>query len=415
MLSFSNLTAQTLSASRLGLGFNVGLQKIYSEDYHTGYGGGMEAYARYKISPRFFTNVAFGYGELSDGTLLWDKCTYSTDLITLDVKGAINLLTDVKITPYGYLGLGVFYFSRDNKEKPARTGAFDGSFIIGGGIETRINPTLTLDTYMDYRFTTGDDLNNKHTGNNDGYLCFRVGMTYYFPGFGMSGSGSGVELTDSTPIEEISDEEASDEELDALLEGMDNYNETADAKVTMEEYIRLKSRIDQLNDAIRQKEFEIEDLKAQLALRKDKIAELEENLSKGGGSLASSSNVDLTDFAGSYDQALQNFYSRQYEAGIDYFSMLLESHPTHRLASNCQYWIGECYFGKGDYSMALDAFKQVLAYEESFKKDDALLMMGRCYIFLGDKQNASSMFAQLMSEFPDSEYYEKAQKYANGL
>ena len=65
--------------------------------------------------------------------------------------------------------------------------------------------------------------------------------------------------------------------------------------------------------------------------------------------------------------------------------------------------------------MALEAFQKVLAYEESFKKDDALLMMGRCYIFLGDKPTALSMFDRLMSEFPDSEYYQKAQKYANGL
>jgi len=422
VLFYSKLTAQMLSASRLGLGFNVGVQKIYCEE-PSGFGFGMEGYVRYKINPRFFTNIAFGYGELSDGTFLYDVRSYSTDLITLDVKGAANLITEGNFIPYGYLGLGVFHFSyhgAGEKLLPGRYlgGYFDASFIIGGGIEIKINPSLALDTYLDYRFTTGDDLNNKYIGAKDGYLNIRAGFTYYLSRFGTAGKSSRAKLTDGSPIEAIAGEgagESPDTELNSLLEGMDSYGEAADANLTMEEYIRLKSRVDQLNDAIRQKEYEIDELKTQLEIRKEKIVELEKNLRKRGAALASSLDVDLSDFSSGYEKALQHYYSREFDAAIYLFSMLLETSPTHRLASNCQYWLGECYFGQNDYAMALEAFKKVLAYEESFKKDDALLMMGRCYIFLGDKQTASSMFDQLMSEFPDSEYFQKAQKYANGL
>jgi tol-pal system protein YbgF len=416
-----DLPAQMLSAGRFGLGFNAGLQKIYCET-PSGFGIAMEGYARYKLNPRFFTNIAFGYGELTDGTLFYDKRNYGTDLITLDVKGAANLVTEGNFIPYVYLGAGIFHFSYhgvDEKLLPGRYlgGYFDASFILGGGIETRINPNISLDMYMDYRFTTGDDINNIRVGAKDGYLNIRAGVTYYLARFAAGGKGSGVKLTDGSPIQEIAGEgnESPDDELNSLLEGMDNYNEAADANMNMEEYIKLKSRVDQLNDAIHQKEYEIEDLKNQLAIRKEKIAELEKNLRTRSGALASSLDVDLSDFAASYEQALQHYYSREFDAAIYLFSMLLETSPTHRLASNCQYWLGECYFGQGDYSMALEAFQKVLAYEESFKKDDALLMMGRCYIFLGDKKTALSMFDRLMSEFPDSEYYQKAQQYANGL
>jgi len=422
VLLFSDLEAQVLTANRFGIGFNAGLQKIYCEN-PSGFGFAMEGYARYKISPRFFTNLAFGYGELSDGTLFYDKRTYTTDLITLDIKAAINLLTEGNIVPYGYLGLGAFHFTYHGVNEdmlPGRFlgGYFDASFILGGGLEAKINPNMALDMYMDYRFTTGDDLNNIYIGDKDGYLNIRVGTTYYLSRSLGTRTRSGIELTERSPLDEISGEgtgDSPDNELNALIEGLDSYDAAADANLAMEEYIRLKSRVDQLNDAITQKELEIEELKTQLSIRKEKISQLERNLRNRGGALASSLNVDLSDFATSYEQALQNYYSREFDAAIYLFSMLLETSPTHRLASNCQYWLGECYFGQGDYSMALDAFQKVLAFDQSFKKDDALLMMGRCYIFLGDKQTALTMFDQLMNEFPDSEYYQRAQQYANGL
>jgi len=422
VLLFSDLEAQVLTANRFGIGFNAGLQKIYCEN-PSGFGFAMEGYARYKINPRFFTNLAFGYGELSDGTFLYDTRTYSTDLITLDIKGAVNLVTEGNYIPYTYLGLGVFHFTYHGVNEdmlPGRFlgGYFDASFILGGGLEAKINPNMALDMYMDYRFTTGDDLNNIYIGDKDGYLNIRVGTTYYLSRSLGTRTRSGIELTERSPLDEISGEgtgDSPDNELNALIEGLDSYDAAADANLAMEEYIRLKSRVDQLNDAITQKELEIEELKTQLSIRKEKISQLERNLRNRGGALASSLNVDLSDFATSYEQALQNYYSREFDAAIYLFSMLLETSPTHRLASNCQYWLGECYFGQGDYSMALDAFQKVLAFDQSFKKDDALLMMGRCYIFLGDKQTALTMFDQLMNEFPDSEYYQRAQQYANGL
>jgi len=430
-LFFSDLNAQILSANRLGIGANLGIQRVFHDEHNSknyGFGGGVEAYIKYKINPRFFTIASLGYGELSDGNLVFGQCVFSTDVINFDVKGALNLITEGNIIPYGYIGLGGIYFNAGGPLEqliPSGTkgyhfgGGFDPSFILGGGFEAKINPAISFDFNVDYRFTSSDHLDGWAGGaSNDGYLNIRTGVTYYLSRPLGSGSGSGVQLTESAPIEEISGEgtgESPDDELNALIEGLDGYGETADANMNMEEYIRLKSKVDQLNDAIHQKELEIEELKVQLANRKERINQLELQLRNRGGALASSLNVDMSDFSSSYEQALQQYYSREYDSAIYLFSMLLETSPTHRLSSNCQYWLGECYFGQSDYSMALDAFQKVLAYDQSFKKDDALIMMGRCHIFLGDKQTALSMFNQLMNEFPDSEYYQKAQYYANGL
>lgn len=415
---------QGLTASRLGIGFNLGGQKIYGDGpFDSGIGFGMEVYGKYNINPRFFVRAAVGYGELSDDILIFGDADFSTDLINLDVQGGLNLITEGNVIPYGYVGLGGFYFNYHGSQNILKGrflgGYGDGAFMLGGGFEIRVNPNIALDLHTDYRFTTGDDLDGYNQGkSNDGYYNFRAGITYYLNSVGFGGAKSGLQLTEKSPIDEISNEgpnESPDDELTALIEGLDNYGETADANMAVEEYIKLKSRVDQLNDAIRQKELEIEELKSQLTVRKEKIANLEKNLKQRSGALASSLNADISDFAASYEQALQNYYSREFDAAIYLFNSLLETSPTHKLASNCQYWLGECYFGKGDYAQAVESFQRVLAFDESFKRDDALLMMGRSYIKLGDKQTARQMFDQLMNDYPDSEFFQKAQQYASGL
>ena len=91
ILAYStNLYSQILAANRWGYGLNVGAQKIYGGvQWKTGFGFGMEAYARYNISPRFFTIGSFGYGELSDGTLIFDKCTFNANLT---LKSIVTLI-----------------------------------------------------------------------------------------------------------------------------------------------------------------------------------------------------------------------------------------------------------------------------------------------------------------------------------
>ncbi len=412
---YANVQAQFLNASRMGLGFNIGGQKIYCEHPHTGFGFGAEVYAKYKLSPRSFVTGALGYGELSDGTAFYDESSFTTDLISMDMKAGLNLITEGMYIPYAYAGLGVFNFKYSGFDERF----FDGSMFLGGGLEARLNPVVALDFSMDYRYTTGDDLNGINYSAKDGYLNIKSGITYYMnPQFTGGGSGDPeFQVSERAPIEEIEGvtEDSPDQELNALIEGLDSYEEASDANMAMEEYIKLKSRVDQLNDAIRQKELEIEELKAQLSLRKEKVAELENNLRRRGGALSASLNVDLNDFATSYEQALQHFYSREYDAAIYLFSMLLETSGNHKLASNCQYWLGECYFGQGDFANAVDAFQRVLPYERSYKKDDALLMLGRSYIKMGDRASAKQMFDELIYNYPDSEYIEKAQNYANSL
>jgi tol-pal system protein YbgF len=411
-----SVMAQSVS-EKLGLGLNLGGQLIYGDgDYKGGFGIGLETYLKYKLSERFSVTTALGYGELSDGTFHLDESNFTTNMLTFDVKGAYNLSTTGPFKPFVYLGLGVFNFKNDKYDERYN----DGSVFLGGGFEYMINPLVGLTAQADYRYTTSEDLDNRGDNedmwnftSNDGYLNVRGGFTYYF------GSSSGAEkpkvIAERVPLDEIEDTGGDDEELAKLIEGIGNLEESSSADFNMEEYIKLKSSLDQMNDELRHKGLEIEELRAQLESRKQRFTQLQSRMSTRSSAMSSSMNMDMSDFAGSYERALENCYAREYDAAVYLFSMLIETYPNHKLASNCQYWIGECYFGQKNYDMAIEAFNKVFNFSNSVKHDDALLMLGRCYKRMGNAQLAKDMFDRLMNEYPDSEYIQRAAQYARGL
>ena len=120
------------------------------------------------------------------------------------------------------------------------------------------------------------------------------------------------------------------------------------------------------------------------------------------------SETDLNNFSDKYDSALRLFYTEQYNDAITLLSDLKQKYPTHSFAVNCQYWIGECYFGLRDYNTALESFQKVMQFGKSNKSDDATLMIGRCYYKLNDKINAKFYFNKLLLNYPQSEYISKA-------
>ena len=78
-----------------------------------------------------------------------------------------------------------------------------------------------------------------------------------------------------------------------------------------------------------------------------------------------------------YKDALGRYSHRHYQEAVEIFKWLLQQYPTDKLASNCLYWSGECYFGMGKYARAYASFKQVTSYSDSLKRQDAMIMMRR--------------------------------------
>lgn len=419
LLLFSGtLGAQIYSEnpSKMGIGFNVGFQKPYCDVPHTGAGLAAEAMARFILSPRFNLSVSLGYGLLNDGFV---EKTFQTNLLAADLKANINLFKPGQINPYILLGIGVVNFEY-TREKPYAIGSpanegkrfFDGSFIYGGGLEYMINRKTALNIFTDYRFSTGDALDGAESGDyKDGYLNTRMGLTFYM-GDGPADRKPDEDLLALEPLDltqlddEPSDTQKPQDNLQIFETKIDNL-EREETNFTMEHYVRLKSRVDELNRQIENKNSELQDLRSNLVLKNNRIAQLESNVSTVSSAVTATSG----EFSADYEQALRLFYSRDYAQAIQVWDQLKERLPNHKLSSNSQYWIGEAYFGMGQYENAAQAFQNVFNYEFSYKKDDATLMLGRTYLKLGDTARARSYFQGVIDDYPQSEYVEKAREW----
>jgi len=170
-----------------------------------------------------------------------------------------------------------------------------------------------------------------------------------------------------------------------------------------------------LSEQINTKDSEIQELKILLDSRKGKIEQLEKGVGVRPRAQFNAANVETDEFGASYEQALQMFYARDYDGAISTFNSLLQSGSNNRLVSNCQYWIGESYYGKRDYNRALEAFSKVLDFRNSHKNDDALLMMGLSYLRIGENSLARQSFDRLINDYPESEYRDKAEQYLSQL
>lgn len=120
-------------------------------------------------------------------------------------------------------------------------------------------------------------------------------------------------------------------------------------------------------------------------------------------------------FNTAYETARGKFESRRYQEAITDFEKLLSDYPDHNMADNCQYWIGECWFGLREYQKAVVEFKKVFAYSEIDKHDDAQLMIGLSLVRSGQEELAQKEFASFLDSFANSEYASVARRYYRNI
>lgn len=116
------------------------------------------------------------------------------------------------------------------------------------------------------------------------------------------------------------------------------------------------------------------------------------------GSTAASNPSEL------YNQAYKDYMSGNYDPAIEGFYSYLRQMPTGNLAPNAMYWIGECYYSKGDYTKSVTVFESVtIDYPKSDKVVGSLLKMGYGYEKLGNNNMAKLYFKKVAEQFPYSQ------------
>ena len=177
----------------------------------------------------------------------------------------------------------------------------------------------------------------------------------------------------------------------------------------------LPNEVTHLEQEIDEKDSNISNLRSQLLERESKISDLQSQVQSLERRRITSSQTNQTgpsgDFKSKYQYALSQYNSRDYQKAISDFSELLSIDANNSFSDNCQYWIGECYYGLGNYNQAIVEFEKVFSFPASNKGDDAQLKLGICYLKVGDRQQAQAEFERLLSNYPDSEYIALAQRY----
>jgi tol-pal system protein YbgF len=112
-----------------------------------------------------------------------------------------------------------------------------------------------------------------------------------------------------------------------------------------------------------------------------------------------------------YDQAMQLFRSGDFPGAREGFTRFLGLYPKTDLASNAQFWLGECYFAEKRYDDAIVAYdKLVKEYPKSEKVSSALVKMGMAFLDKGDKKTGVILLKKVIREYPKSNQAQIAQR-----
>lgn len=214
-----------------------------------------------------------------------------------------------------------------------------------------------------------------------------------------------------TEPQELSQDDADVLELLGITK---KQNEQAAVQKTSQADDQLKNEIDRLEQRLTDKDAEIAELRSNVAAKDDEIGKIESGTLRKPD--ASSGDFNLTgSFKQDYQLALQEYNNRNYKLAIQMFEELLASNSSHSLSDNCRYWIGESYYGLGNFNQAIIEFTKVFSFTKSNKMDAAQLKLGLCYWRLGDREKAAQEFERVISDYSDSEFVEKAQYFLTKL
>ena len=105
-----------------------------------------------------------------------------------------------------------------------------------------------------------------------------------------------------------------------------------------------------------------------------------------------------------YKSAYLDLTRGNYDLAIVGFSDYLKYFPEADLAPNAQYWIGECYYAKEDFTRAVVEFLKILEkYPDSDKIPSTLYKLGLSYSELKETKSAKRYFDKLIKEYPQSQ------------
>lgn len=102
-----------------------------------------------------------------------------------------------------------------------------------------------------------------------------------------------------------------------------------------------------------------------------------------------------------YDNAMKAYNSGLYDEAELAYEDILKQFPSHALASNAQYWLGEIYLKRQEYAKAKNAFKDGYEkYKNGNKGADSLYRLATTFEALNDTERACLILMSFEDEYP---------------
>ncbi len=253
------------------------------------------------------------------------------------------------------------------------------------------------------------------------------------------------EPQDTTSFDELglTDDNQSDEVLSLLVPDREETPEVIDTTprasastmgLSEEMFVNVQNDISRLENLLEERSASVDSLKRIIENRNVRLQKIENQVTQNREhhigmpskttvsqrpkttiTQKSTTNSSSSPFMAEYKSARSYFERFEYQNAIQEFKDLLSRYPNHKMADNCQYWIGECYYGMKDYNTAVIELQKVFAYSETDKHDDAQLMIALSYVKSGQKDRAQVEFENFLNNYSGSEYTAIAQKYHKNI
>ena len=204
-------------------------------------------------------------------------------------------------------------------------------------------------------------------------------------------------------------------ELDAMGENGEQVENAESSLLTDDAFNNLQSEVNELSSISSSKSRMIDSLRAELQMTNSQMATSGSAPRGPRGPIRGEADVYNTEYGLAYQDALDDFYVRNYDRAVRKFRELLASNDRSPLADNCQYWIGEAYFAMGNYYQAIAEFQKVLPLENSNKINDAQLMIGISLIKAGEPELARAELNTVINFAGNSASAQKAMRYLKML
>jgi tol-pal system protein YbgF len=103
----------------------------------------------------------------------------------------------------------------------------------------------------------------------------------------------------------------------------------------------------------------------------------------------------------SYLAAYELVSSRRYDDAVSAMHHFVQKYPRGGYTANAEYWLGELYLVKKEYSKAIEHFAVVLdKFPSSSKSAASLLKTGYAFEATGDHEQAKQRFRQVLKTYP---------------